>query len=121
MDENESLPRWLGIVLVGIVVVIVAAVITASVLQRPAPPGTAILNQPLPEDHPPGLCYECHRGMGTGQDIYGHRLPEEHPSEKCSQCHEGAGEPVIAQPEIPETLPEDASRPAGSALDFEPQ
>ena len=120
MDENERSPRWLGIVLGVIVVVIVAAVIVASVMQRPAPPGAAILGKPLPGDHPPGPCYKCHRGMGTGQEIYGNRLPEDHPADKCSQCHEGAGEPTIAQPGIPETPAGETPQPAGSVLDFGP-
>ena len=98
MDKRDRPPRWLGILLVAIVVLIVAAVITASIVQRPAPPGTAILGQALPEDHPPGPCYQCHKGMSTGQEVYGHRVPEDHPADRCSQCHEGAGEPAIAQP-----------------------
>lgn len=121
MSENERSPRWLGAILLVVVVAIVAAVIAASVMQRPAPPGEAIVNQPLPDNHPPGPCYECHRGMGTGQEIYGNRLPEGHPSERCSQCHEGAGEPTIAKPGIPEPPPAEAFRPAGDALGFRPQ
>lgn len=121
MDEKGRPPRWLGIVLAALVVVVVAAVIAASVMQRPAPAGTAILGKPLPEDHPPGPCYQCHRGMSTGQEIYSQRLPEDHPAERCSECHEGAGEPTIVGPGMPPPAPEETSGPAGSVLDFEPQ
>ncbi len=120
MDERDRSPRWLAIVLVVVVIVVVAAVITASVMRRPAPAGTAILGKSLPEDHPPGPCYECHRGMSTGQEIYGQKLPEDHPAERCSQCHEGAGEPAIVQPGMPQPTPEESSQPTGSVLDFKP-
>jgi len=106
--------------LVALVILIVAVVITASVVQRPAPAGTAIVGQALPDNHPPGPCYQCHKGMSTGQEIYGRRLPEDHPAERCSQCHEGAIEPAIAQPGVPGPPPGESSEPAGSVLDFEP-
>jgi hypothetical protein len=114
MEEENRFPRWAGIALVALVIVIVAIIITASVMQRPAPPGTAIVGQALPEDHPPGPCYQCHEGMSTGQEIDGRKLPEDHPTERCSQCHEGATQPATVEPGVPGSPPEETPGSTGS-------
>jgi cytochrome c553 len=121
MGEKGRSPRWLSILLVAIVVLIVAAVIAVSIVQRPAPPGAAILGKALPENHPPGPCYRCHKGMGTGQEVHGRTLPEDHPADRCAPCHEGSDEPAIAQPGTPQSVPEETLEPAGSVLDLKPR
>jgi len=103
MREEGRNPA-LGWILLAVGIVVVLLIIAASVLQRPAPPGAKIVNEPLPADHPVGPCYECHKGMATGEQIQSKRVPEPHPAEKCSECHEGyladpgSSQPVTALP-----------------------
>jgi hypothetical protein len=87
--ETEARRRKLGWVLLGVSMVLVGGIIAASFLQRPAPPGTQIMNKELPKKHPAGPCYQCHKGMATADAIQGKTLPTHHPGNDCAQCHEG--------------------------------
>ncbi|MBM3474414.1 MAG: hypothetical protein FJX75_14215 [Armatimonadetes bacterium] len=87
--ETDKRRRKLGYLLLLLPMVLVGGIIVASFLQRPAPPGTQIVNKQLPEKHPPRPCYQCHEGMATGQAIRGKPVPAQHPTKECAQCHEG--------------------------------
>jgi len=89
--KEQGHSRAFAWLLLGLVVLVIVIVAVVSLLQRPAPPGTEIVNQALPANHPGGPCYQCHEGMATGAEIQSKRLPDQHPAERCSQCHKGYG------------------------------
>jgi hypothetical protein len=70
-------------------VIVVGLIVASSFFERPAPPGEQIVNQVLPDKHPTGPCYGCHKGMATAEQLQGRPVPSPHPSEHCDQCHEG--------------------------------
>ena len=94
-DKTRRQLGWL-LLLVGASAVIIFVI--ASLRQKPVPPGTAIVNMPVPPRHPERPCYVCHQGMAPAAAFHGRKPPAKHPAQHCEQCHEGYQRPAGTPP-----------------------
>jgi hypothetical protein len=91
-DRGRKLRAWLLL----LPAIIIVGLIVGSSLFRHGPPGTEIVNRPVPEKHPTGPCFECHSGMAAAAEIADRPVPEPHPQDKCADCHKGYVAPATA-------------------------
>ncbi|MBM3498487.1 MAG: hypothetical protein FJX74_07420 [Armatimonadetes bacterium] len=97
-STRKTIRPWMLILPAG---VLVGLFVTAAVLQHAPPPGVEIMGQELPDRHPEGPCFECHRGMARAAELRGRELPEAHPPDRCAECHEGYVAPTPTPADAP--------------------